>query len=255
MLVAGLDPRGRVTLAKAKSNPSEAQHKFIPSFTSTRADFSFISTNYVPLLNVKPSTLRPGYVIEVANGKKVETDKIIRGCILELGDSLFTINLILFGYGSFDVIKRMDWLCRYKAEIVCHEKVVRIHLASGKILLSKEDHEVHLKIVLELLKKEMLFAKFSKCEFWPQEKNQKYEWGMEQEEAFQTLKDNLCNAPILSLLDGPKDFVVYCDASNQGFGCVLMQRGKVITYASRQLKIHKKNYNTHNLELEAVVFV
>ncbi|GKE36168.1 putative reverse transcriptase domain-containing protein, partial [Tanacetum coccineum] len=87
------------------------------------------------------------------------------------------------------------------------------------------------------------------------QKNQKYEWGMEQEEAFQTLKDNLCNAPILSLLDGPKDFVVYCDASNQGFGCVLMQRGKVITYASRQLKIHKKNYNTHNLELEAVVFV
>ncbi|GJY73430.1 putative reverse transcriptase domain-containing protein [Tanacetum coccineum] len=50
--------------------------------------------------------------------------------------------------------------------------------------------------------------------------------GREQEEAFQTLKDNLCNAPILSLLDGPEDFVVYCDASNQGLGCVLMQRGK-----------------------------
>ncbi|GKD69381.1 putative reverse transcriptase domain-containing protein [Tanacetum coccineum] len=85
-------------------------------------------------------------------------------------------------------------------------------------------------------------------------KNQKYEWGKKQEEAFQTLKDNLCNAPILSLPDGVEDFVVYCDASNQGLGCVLMQRDKVIAYASRQLKIHEKNYTTHDLELGAVVF-
>ncbi|GJX79276.1 putative nucleotidyltransferase, ribonuclease H [Tanacetum coccineum] len=183
---------------------------------------------------------------------------------------------------------------------------------------SKEEHEVHLRLVLELLKKEKLYAKFSKCEFWLQEvqflghvvnqngihvdpskieavknwkapttpseirsflglagyyrrfianfskiakpltsltqKNKKYEWGVEQEEAFQTLKDNLCNAPILSLPDGVEDFVVYCDASNQGLGCVLMQRGKVIAYASRQLKIHEKNYTTHDLELGAVVF-
>ncbi|GJU28675.1 putative reverse transcriptase domain-containing protein [Tanacetum coccineum] len=58
------------------------------------------------------------------------------------------------------------------------------------------------------------------------EKSRKYKWGREQEEAFQTLKDNLCNAPILSLPDGPEDFVVYCDASNPGLGCVLVQRGK-----------------------------
>nr|GFC80591.1 putative reverse transcriptase domain-containing protein [Tanacetum cinerariifolium] len=56
--------------------------------------------------------------------------------------------------------------------------------------------------------------------------NKKYEWGAEHEEAFQTLKDNLCNAPIMSFPDGPEDFVVYCNASNQGLGCVLMQRGK-----------------------------
>ncbi|GJX90048.1 putative reverse transcriptase domain-containing protein [Tanacetum coccineum] len=155
---------------------------------------------------------------------------------------------------------------------------------------SKEVHEVHVRLVLELLKKERLFAKFSKCEFWLQEvhflghvvnsngihvdpskieavnnwkapktpseiqsflglagyyrcfianfskvanpltsltqKNRKYEWGREQEEAFQTLKDNLCNAPILSLPDGPEDFIDYYDASNQGLTCVLMQRGK-----------------------------
>nr|GEY29640.1 putative reverse transcriptase domain, ribonuclease H-like domain, aspartic peptidase domain protein [Tanacetum cinerariifolium] len=74
------------------------------------------------------------------------------------------------------------------------------------------------------------------------------------EEAFQTLKNNLCDAPILTLPDGVEDFIVYCDASNQGLGCVLMQRGKVIAYASRQLKIHEKNYTMHDLELGAVVF-
>ncbi|GJY68236.1 putative reverse transcriptase domain-containing protein [Tanacetum coccineum] len=105
---------------------------------------------------------------------------------------------------------------------------------------TKEDHEVHLDLVLELLRKEKLYAKFSKC--------------VEQEEAFQTLKNNLCDAPILTLPDGVEDFVVYCDASNQGLGCVLMQRGKVIAYASRQLKTHEKNYMTHDLELGAVVF-
>ncbi|GKE13802.1 reverse transcriptase domain-containing protein [Tanacetum coccineum] len=85
-------------------------------------------------------------------------------------------------------------------------------------------------------------------------KNQKYEWGKKEEEAFQTLKNNLCDAPILSLPNGVEDFVVYYNASNQGLGCVLMQRGKVIAYASRQLKIHEKNYTTLDLELGAVVF-
>ncbi|GKA85054.1 putative reverse transcriptase domain-containing protein [Tanacetum coccineum] len=68
------------------------------------------------------------------------------------------------------------------------------------------------------------------------------------------LKNNLCDALILSLPDGVKDFVVYCDASNQGLGFVLMQINKVIAYASRQLKIHEKNYTTHDLELGAVMF-
>nr|GEU84623.1 reverse transcriptase domain-containing protein [Tanacetum cinerariifolium] len=75
--------------------------------------------------------------------------------------------------------------------------------------------------------------------------------GEEQKNAFQTLKDKLCNAPVLALPGGSKDFVVYCDTSGLGLGCVLMQRGKVIAYASRQLKIHEKNYTTHDLELGA----
>nr|GEZ92923.1 putative reverse transcriptase domain-containing protein [Tanacetum cinerariifolium] len=64
----------------------------------------------------------------------------------------------------------------------------------------------------------------------------------------------LCSAPILALPEGSKDFIVYCDASNKGLGAVLMQREKVISYALRQLKIHEKNYTTHDLELGTVVF-
>ncbi|GJT42029.1 putative nucleotidyltransferase, ribonuclease H [Tanacetum coccineum] len=179
---------------------------------------------------------------------------------------------------------------------------------------NKEEHTDHLRIILELLKKEKLYAKFSKCDFWisivqflghvidsqgihvleavknwaspttPTEirqflglagyyqrfikdflkiakslteltqKNKKYIWGENQESAFQLLKQKLCEAPILALPEGNDDFVIYCDASHQGLGAVLMQREKVIAYASRQLKPHEENYTTHDLKLGAVVF-
>ncbi|KAD0254408.1 hypothetical protein E3N88_44556 [Mikania micrantha] len=183
---------------------------------------------------------------------------------------------------------------------------------------TEQEHEDHLRKVLELLRAEQLYAKFSKCEFWLKEvhflghvinrdgihvdpakieaiknwttpstpteirsflglagyyrrfianfskialplttltqKSQAFIWGQKQEDAFQLLKQKLCNSPILSLPEGSDDFIVYCDASNLGLGCVLMQRDKVIAYASRQLKVHEKNYNTHDLELGAVVF-
>ncbi|GJV13598.1 putative reverse transcriptase domain-containing protein [Tanacetum coccineum] len=145
-----------------------------------------------------------------------------------------------------------------------------------------------LKVVLELLKKEKLYAKFSKCEVWLREvqflghvingneihvdpskieavKNWKaprtpskqcktFDWGEEHDLALQSLKDKLCNAPILALPDRPEDFVVYCDASGISLGCMLMQRGKVIAYAFKRLKIDEMNYMTHDLELGAVVF-
>ncbi|GKB52444.1 putative reverse transcriptase domain-containing protein [Tanacetum coccineum] len=98
------------------------------------------------------------------------------------------------------------------------------------------------------------FSKIAKPMTELTQKNQKFDWGEEQEEAFQLLKQKLCVAPILALPEGSDDFVVYCDASIKGLGAVLMQRMKVIAYASRQLKIHEKNYTTHDLELGAVVF-
>ncbi|GJR94863.1 putative reverse transcriptase domain-containing protein [Tanacetum coccineum] len=95
----------------------------------------------------------------------------------------------------------------------------------------KEENEVHLKLVLELLRKDKLrfianFSKIAKPLTSLTQKKQKYKWVEKEEEAFQTLKNNLCDAHILSLPDGIEDFVVYYDASNQGLGCVLMQRGK-----------------------------
>nr|GEY71508.1 retrotransposable element Tf2 [Tanacetum cinerariifolium] len=84
------------------------------------------------------------------------------------------------------------------------------------------------------------------------QKKVKFEWGNKQEAAFQLLKQKLCSAPILALPEGSEYFIVYYDASNKGLGAVLMQREKVISYASRQLKIQEKNYATHDLELGAV---
>ncbi|GKA43777.1 hypothetical protein Tco_0736501 [Tanacetum coccineum] len=144
---------------------------------------------------------------------------------------------------------------------------------------NEEEHAHHLRVILELLRKENLYAKFSKCDFWihimqfighlidsqglhvdpakieavknwtspttPTEKNKNYVWSEEQESAFQLLKQKLCEAPILALPEGNDNFVVYCDASLQGLGAVLMQREKVIAYASRQL---------NDLELGAVIF-
>nr|GEY52768.1 putative reverse transcriptase domain-containing protein [Tanacetum cinerariifolium] len=81
-----------------------------------------------------------------------------------------------------------------------------------------------------------------------------FEWGDKQEATFQTLKNKLCSAPILAPLQGAENFIVYCDASHKGLGTVLMQNEKVIAYTSRQLKIHEKNYTTHDLELGVVVF-
>ncbi|GKE27305.1 putative reverse transcriptase domain-containing protein [Tanacetum coccineum] len=81
-----------------------------------------------------PSIVSPGYVIEIADGKRVEVDRIFLDCKLELGNSLFSIDLIPLGHGSFDVIVGMDWLARNKAVIICHEKVVEIPIVGGETL-------------------------------------------------------------------------------------------------------------------------
>nr|GEY72596.1 hypothetical protein [Tanacetum cinerariifolium] len=91
---------------------------------------------------------------------------------------------------------------------------------------TKEEHETHLGLILERLKKEKLYAKFSKCEFWLREVQ--LLGHVINGDDIHTLKDKLCNAPVLALSDGTEDFAVYCDASCQGLGCILMQRGAVV---------------------------
>ncbi|GKB89271.1 putative reverse transcriptase domain-containing protein, partial [Tanacetum coccineum] len=98
------------------------------------ADYSFVSTTFVPMLGIDPSELGFSYEIEIASGQLVEIDKVMKGCKLEIDGHVFDIDLIPFGSGSFDVIIGMDWLSNHKAEITCHEKVVRIPPLDGKVL-------------------------------------------------------------------------------------------------------------------------
>ncbi|WJZ87492.1 hypothetical protein VitviT2T_006866 [Vitis vinifera] len=86
------------------------------------------------------------------------------------------------------------------------------------------------------------------------QKGVKFKWFDDYEHSFQELKNRLVTTPILTIPSGSGGFVVYSDASHQGLGCVLMQHGKVVAYASRQLKSYKRNYPTHDLELAVVIF-
>jgi hypothetical protein len=182
---------------------------------------------------------------------------------------------------------------------------------------NEEEHEEHLRLVLQKLREHQLYAKFSKCDFWLKEvsflghiitegiiaidpskvqtvldwnppknvaeirsflglagyyhrfiegfskivkphtslleKGKEFKWDAKCEDSFEELKKRLTTAPVLIMPDIHKGFDVYCDASLQGLGCVLMQEGKVIAYASRQLRKHEQNYPTHDLELAAIM--
>jgi hypothetical protein len=139
-----------------------------------------------------------------------------------------------------------------------------------------------LRIVLEIIREKQLYAKFSKCDFWLFEvkflghvisqgfilgfselalpltrltrKGAAFNWDTACEVSFGTLKEKLTSAPVLVIPDPSKKYVVYCDALHKGLGCVLMQEGAVVAYASRQLKPHEENYPTHDLELAAIIF-
>ncbi|GJU44170.1 putative reverse transcriptase domain-containing protein [Tanacetum coccineum] len=411
--------RAYVVIENPQQNPNVVTCMFLLNdhyaciLFDSGAEKSFVSSAFTHFIDIAPATLNTSYEIELAEGKVVSTNTILRCCTLVLCNHVFKIDLLPTRLGSFDVIIRMDWLADHRALIDCYKKIIRIPFLNSKIIElqgerpkkdlrslacikadekklddirvvrdfpevfpdnllglplmqeiefcielipgaspavrspyrcvlfledrsslgvssvesprrrytedhSEEEHEVHLKTILDLLEKEKLYAKFSKYEFWLKEfqflghvvnhdgiyvdpskvesvknwktlesstkirsflglagyyqrfienfskiakpltlltqKNKAYMWCDMQDEAFQILKEKLCNAPVLSLPDGPDDFVVYCNVSKQGFRSVLMQRGKMIAYASRLLKKHEKNYTTHDLELGEVVF-
>ncbi|GJZ85556.1 putative reverse transcriptase domain-containing protein [Tanacetum coccineum] len=174
----------------------------------TGADRSFISTAFSSLINIAPTPLENNYDVELADGKIVGVDTIIRGCTLNFLNHPFNIDLMPVELGSFDIIIGMDWLRKYHAVIVCDEKLVQIPYGNETLIFhgnesnngresrcpysfqrlksswrngvrffgtyirqerggqDEKEHEEHLKEILELLKKDKLYAKFSKCEFW-----------------------------------------------------------------------------------------
>nr|GEV21615.1 hypothetical protein [Tanacetum cinerariifolium] len=389
----------------------------------TGADRSFVSTTFSALIDITPTTLENHYDVELADGKIIGVNTIIRGCTLNFMNQPFNIELMPVPLGSFDVIIGMDWLTKYQGVIICDEKILHVpfgremlifqgngdnqreesrlniiactkaqeYLSKGcdvflahitikeakdksegkrledmlivrdfpkvfpedlpgipparqvefqidlvpgaapvarapyrlapfemkelgssvysKIDLRSGYHQLRVReedipktafrthyghyefqvmpfgltnaptVFIDLMnqipkvqflghvidskgihvdpaKIEFIegFAKIAKSMTKLTQKNAKFDWGENEEVAFQLIKQKLCSAPILALPKGSENFIVYCDALYKGLGFVLMQNEKVIPYASRQLKIHEKNYTTHDLELRVVVF-
>nr|GEZ14760.1 putative reverse transcriptase domain-containing protein [Tanacetum cinerariifolium] len=301
-------------------------------------DKRLVDIKFSHLIDIKPVKVNSSYEVELADGKVVSTNSVLRGCTLNLLEHLFDVDLMPIELCTFDVIVRMDWLVERDALIVtpttstsgilnradtrrctCHACALPssthrtkelsdqlkellekgfIHPSSlpwgvPVLFVKKKDglfrmcidyrelNKLTVKNRYPLLRIDDLYdqlqgsSMYSKIDLrkgvlvdpekveairhWslpttPTEKNKKYESGMEEDEAFQTLKQKLCSAPILALPEGTENFIVYCDSSLKGFGAVLMQREKVIAYASRQLKKHEENYMTHDIELGAVMF-
>nr|GEZ06668.1 hypothetical protein [Tanacetum cinerariifolium] len=112
----------------------------------SRADYNFISTKFLPLINMKPNVVCLSYEIKIASDVIVETNKIIQGCRLELEGRTFIIHLIPIGYGSFNVVIRMEWFSKLRAKIVCYKKIVQILFSNGDILeVHKERPKGNLK--------------------------------------------------------------------------------------------------------------
>ncbi|GJT08946.1 reverse transcriptase domain-containing protein [Tanacetum coccineum] len=150
----------------------------------TGADRSFVSTTFSTLLDIVPNTLDHGYNVELADGRIIGVNTILMGCTLNFRNHPFNINLMPVEMGSFDVIIGMDWLSKYSAVIDCAKKIVRIPSGSEILIVRgdgcSEGHRMRLNVISctkthcriigpyesELLKKEELYAKFSKCEFW-----------------------------------------------------------------------------------------
>nr|GEZ93258.1 putative reverse transcriptase domain-containing protein [Tanacetum cinerariifolium] len=185
----------------------------------------------------------------------------------------------------------MDWLAKYQAIIVCAEKIVHIPWGNKTLIIhgdgSNRGNATRLSIIscsktekyvkkgfsifLAYITTKEVEDKLEKKrledipivrdfpEVFPEDLPglpmiQPVEFQIDLVPGAAPIAQKLCSAPILALPEGSKDFIVYCDASNKGLGAVLMQREKVILYASRQLKIHEKNYTTNDLELGVVVF-
>nr|GEX69435.1 hypothetical protein [Tanacetum cinerariifolium] len=201
------------------------------------------------------------YDIKMANRNLVGTNTIIQGYTLILLNQPFKIDIMPIKLGSFDVIIGMDWLFKYHARIICDEKVVHIPIDGETLIIRDEKRLEDIPVVREFME---VFLEDLPC--LPLIRQVEFKIDLISgatpvarapyrlaPSKIQELSDQLQELADRALPEGNDDFVVYYDASHQGLRAVLMQREKVIAYASRQLKPHEENYTTHDLELGAVV--
>nr|GEU68831.1 reverse transcriptase domain-containing protein [Tanacetum cinerariifolium] len=265
----------------------------------TLVSTSFVFTTFIPLLGIEPSELGFRYKIKIASEYLVEIDKVIKSCKLEIEVHVFDIDLIPFGHGSFDVIigerpkEKARLLMSTKASDKKEEDIVVVRYfpegiendlfdqLQGSYFFSKIDlrfgyHQLRVHendIPKTVFRTHYGHFEFTVMPFGPTNAPSKcktFDWGDEQELAFQTLKDKLCNAFVLALPNEPEDFVVYCDAFGIGLGCVLMQRellsdydyeicyhpGKanvVVDALSRKERVKPKRVRAMNMTLQSSI--
>nr|GEW72304.1 putative reverse transcriptase domain-containing protein [Tanacetum cinerariifolium] len=205
------------------------KNRYATMLFDSGVDRSCVSTTFSALLDVISSTLDVSYAVELADEE--------------------------FHKPIFDVIIGMDWLAKYHAVIVCDEKIVCIPYGDEMLIIEGDGCNRGRSKVYSKIDLTSGYHQLRVCEEdIPKKKSVKFDWGEKEEAVFQLLKQKLCSALILALPEGSENFVVYYDDSHKGLGTVLIQREKVIAYASRQLKVHEKNYTTYDLVLGAVVF-
>ncbi|GJV65672.1 putative reverse transcriptase domain-containing protein [Tanacetum coccineum] len=232
------------------------------------ADYSFVSTTFIPLLGIEPSDLSFNYEIKIASRQLVEIDKVIKGCKLEIEGHVFDINLIPFGSGSFDVFKSLSE-SKPEANVrqlrvlgTMEHKKEEIVLIPGAIPIAKSpyrlapselenfrtkvsfdqayrlgEHRYGIQFLGHVINGDDIHVDPSKIEAnWKAPRTPSE--GEEKENAFQIEKDKLCNAPVLALSNGLEDFVVYCDASGLGLGWHLQRVNKLhSSYMSLQFPL------------------
>ncbi|GKB86481.1 putative reverse transcriptase domain-containing protein [Tanacetum coccineum] len=245
----------------------------------TGTDRSFVSTTFSSLIDIIPTTLDHGYDVELANGRIIWVNTLIRGCTLNFLNHPFNIDLIPVEMGSFDVIIGMDWLSKYHAVIVCDKKIVRIPFGNEILMVRGDErnneHGSRLNIISCTKTQKYLMKDLSAI---PPTRQVEFQINLvpgaapvawlpyrlalsemkELSDQLQELSEKGFIRPSSSLWGAPVLFVKKKDGSFRM--CIDYQElnkltnKKVIAYASSQLKIHEKNYTTHDLELGAVVF-
>ncbi|GJT04356.1 putative reverse transcriptase domain-containing protein [Tanacetum coccineum] len=244
----------------------------------TGADWSFVSNTFSALIDITPTTLENHYDVELANGKIIGVKTIIQGCTLNFMNHPFNIDLMPVPLGSFDVIIVMDWLTKYHGVIICDNKIVRVPFGKETLIFQDKSEEKQLEdvpIVRDFPKDLPGIPPARQVEFQidlapgaapvaralyrlaPSKMKELAEQLQElSDKGFIRPSSSPWGASILFVKKKDGSFRMCIDYQElnklMGLGVVLMQNEKVIAYASRQLKIHEKNYTTHDLELGVV---